>query len=122
VVGTSSVYETEAMDGAVGQRDFYNAAVATETTLEPRRLLAACKEIERALGREPDGLRHAPRPIDIDLLLFGDLQVEEPDLVIPHPGIRHRAFVQTPLRELDPGLSIPRSEGQRIKRIDTLQE
>ncbi len=122
VVAQSSVYETEAVDEAVGQRDFYNAVVAVETTLTPRDLLAACKEIERELGREPGGRRHAPRPIDIDLLVVGDLRVDEPDLAIPHPGIGHRAFVQVPLLELDPTLPVPRSEGQRVTRVEPLKE
>jgi 2-amino-4-hydroxy-6-hydroxymethyldihydropteridine diphosphokinase len=122
VVSRSSVYETEAMDDAAGQRDFYNAAVAVETALEPRALLAVCKEMEQALGREPGGRRHAPRPIDIDLLVLGDFRIAEPDLVIPHPGIAHRAFVQVPLLELDPGLAVPRAEGQRVTRIASLQE
>jgi 2-amino-4-hydroxy-6-hydroxymethyldihydropteridine diphosphokinase len=122
VTAMSSVYETEAMDDAAGQRDFYNAAIVVETTLAPRALLAACKGIERTLGREAGGRRHAPRPIDIDLLMIGDLHVDEPDLVIPHPGIAHRAFVQVPLLELDPDLALPRAEGQRVTRVDTLAE
>jgi 2-amino-4-hydroxy-6-hydroxymethyldihydropteridine diphosphokinase len=97
------VYETEAMDDAAGQRDFYNAVAEVETELAPRDLLAACKEIERELGREP-GPRHAPRPIDIDLLLFGDLRLEEEDLVIPHPDLTRRRFVLVPLLELAPEL------------------
>jgi 2-amino-4-hydroxy-6-hydroxymethyldihydropteridine diphosphokinase len=121
-VARSSVYETEAIDDAAGQRDFYNAVVAVETALEPRDLLAACKEIERALGREPDRRRHAPRPIDIDLLILDDVHVDEPDLVIPHPGIAHRRFVQTPLLELDPDLPVPRVEGQRVTPIGPLAE
>jgi 2-amino-4-hydroxy-6-hydroxymethyldihydropteridine diphosphokinase len=107
VTGMSSVYETEAMEDAAGQRDFYNAVVGVETGLGPRDLLAVCKEIERALGREPGGRRHAPRPIDVDLLLLGDLRLDEPDLVIPHLGITHRRFVLVPLLELAPGLSLP---------------
>jgi 2-amino-4-hydroxy-6-hydroxymethyldihydropteridine diphosphokinase len=105
--GSSSVYETEAMDGAVGQRDFYNAVVEAETALRPRDLLAVCKEIERALGREPAARRHAPRPIDVDLLLLGGLRLEDEDLVIPHPGITRRRFVLVPLLELAPDLSLP---------------
>jgi 2-amino-4-hydroxy-6-hydroxymethyldihydropteridine diphosphokinase len=122
VVAQSSVYETEAMDDAAGQHDFYNAVVAVDTALEPRELLGACKEIERALGREPTGRRHGPRPIDVDLLLLGDLQVDEPDLVIPHPGIPHRAFVQVPLLELDSNLPVARSEGQRVTPVAALKE
>lgn len=114
----SSIYETEATDDAVGQRDFYNAVVEVETTLGPRELLLACKEIERGLGRAPGGRRHAPRPIDIDVLSMGDMRVDTPDLVIPHPGIGHRAFVQIPLREL--GAQVPVVQGQRVTRVASL--
>jgi 2-amino-4-hydroxy-6-hydroxymethyldihydropteridine diphosphokinase len=123
VIAQSSVYETEAMDDAVGQRDFYNAVVEVETSLEPRDLLAACKTVERELGREPGGRRHAPRPIDIDILLLGDLRLDEDGLAIPHPGIAHRRFVQVPLLELDPGLALPGAaagEDQRVARIGSL--
>jgi 2-amino-4-hydroxy-6-hydroxymethyldihydropteridine diphosphokinase len=125
VIAESSVYETEAMDDAVGQRDFYNAVVAVETNLQARDLLAACKSIERELGREPGGRRHAPRPIDIDLLLLGDLRLEEEGLVIPHPGIAHRRFVQVPLLELDPGLLLPGAvagEDQRVTPVASLTD
>ena len=100
----SSVYETEAMDDAAGQRDFFNAVAEAETELAPRELLAACKQVERELGREPGGRRHAPRPIDVDLLLLGDLRVEEADLVIPHRDLERRRFVLEPLLELAPDL------------------
>jgi len=131
ITGVSSVYETEAMDDAVGQRDFYNAAVGAETPLGPRDLLAACKEVERALGREPGGRRHAPRPIDVDLLLLGDLRVDEEDLVIPHPGVTRRRFVLVPLLEVAPHLSLPGGgslaealdalgEGERVARVATI--
>ncbi len=114
VIARSSVYETEAMDDAVGQRDFYNAVVEVETALSPRDLLAVCKDVERALGREPGGPRHAPRPIDVDLLLLGDVRLEEEDLVIPHPGIARRRFVLAPLLELAPD--------QRVTRVGALKE
>jgi 2-amino-4-hydroxy-6-hydroxymethyldihydropteridine diphosphokinase len=104
VTGVSAVYETEAMDDAVGQRDFYNAVVEAETELGPPALLIACKEIERQLGRRHGGHRHAPRTIDIDLLLFGDLQIDEADLVIPHPDLTRRRFVLVPLLQLAPDL------------------
>jgi 2-amino-4-hydroxy-6-hydroxymethyldihydropteridine diphosphokinase len=122
VTRRSWVYETEAMDDAAGQRDFYNAVAEVETDLEPRELLAACKLIERRLGREPSGQRHAPRPIDIDLLMFGDLSMDQEDLVIPHPGIAHRAFVQVPLRELGVALPGPLAEGQRVVPVAALTE
>jgi 2-amino-4-hydroxy-6-hydroxymethyldihydropteridine diphosphokinase len=129
VIAESSVYETEAMDDAAGQRDFFNAVVEAETGLEPRDLLAACKDVERELGREPGERRHAPRPIDIDLLLVGDLRLDEEDLVIPHPGIAHRRFVQVPLLELNPSLSVrlslpgdPGGEDQRVTPVASLAE
>jgi 2-amino-4-hydroxy-6-hydroxymethyldihydropteridine diphosphokinase len=112
VVACSSVYETEAMDDAAGQRDFYNAAIEVRTTLDAGRLLAACKEIEQRLGREPDPLRHAPRPIDVDLLLLDELRLSEPNLVLPHPDIAIRRFVLVPLVELDSDLRLP--GGQRL--------
>jgi 2-amino-4-hydroxy-6-hydroxymethyldihydropteridine diphosphokinase len=107
LTGFSSVYETEAMDDAAGQRDFYNAVVEAETAMAPRDLLAACKEVERALGREPSDRRHAPRPIDVDLLLLGEESLDEGDLVIPHPGVAQRRFVLVPLLELSPALRLP---------------
>lgn len=131
VVACSSIYETEAMDDAVGQRDFYNAAVAIRTTLDPGDLLRECKAIERRLGREPNPPRHAPRPIDVDLLLLGKRELIEPGLVLPHPSITARRFVLVPLLELDPELELPAGtrladalaalgDGQRATRVGLL--
>jgi 2-amino-4-hydroxy-6-hydroxymethyldihydropteridine diphosphokinase len=118
----SSVYETEALDDAAGQRDFYNAVVEVETELAPPDLLAACKRIERELGRQPGGRRHAPRPIDLDLLLADRLRVAEDDLVVPHPELERRRFVLAPLLELAPDLpyadALAALGGQRVVRID----
>lgn len=100
------------MDDAAGQRDFHNAAVEIETELSPAALLAACKSLERELGREPSPRRHAPRPIDIDVLLVGDLVLQDERLVLPHPAIAVRRFVLVPLLELDPGLTLP--DGVRL--------
>jgi 2-amino-4-hydroxy-6-hydroxymethyldihydropteridine diphosphokinase len=122
VTRVSPVYETEAMDDAAGQRDFYNAVAEVESELQPRELLAACKDIEQQLGREPSERRHAPRTIDIDLLLFGDQTIDEPDLVIPHPGIAHRAFVQVPLQALGVELPGPVPEGQRVTMVDPTKD
>jgi 2-amino-4-hydroxy-6-hydroxymethyldihydropteridine diphosphokinase len=123
----SSVYETEAMEDAEGQRDFYNAVVEAETELAPRRLLAACKEVERELGREPGGDRHGPRPIDIDLLLLADLRIDEQDLVIPHPSLERRRFVLVPLLELAPDLPYGEAlaalgDDQRVTLVDPRPE
>jgi 2-amino-4-hydroxy-6-hydroxymethyldihydropteridine diphosphokinase len=107
VLKRSSVYETEPVGRLLDQRDFYNAALLIETTLDPRELLEACKAVERELGREPGGVRHGPRPIDVDLLLIGDVQMEKDGLVLPHPEATSRRFVLQPLLELDPGLASP---------------
>ncbi len=107
VVGASSVYETEAMDDAAGQRDFLNACVRVETGMDPEALLARCKAVERALGRRAGGPRHAPRPVDVDLLILGDLRRSDPELTLPHPEIARRRFVLLPLLELDPDLRLP---------------
>lgn len=100
VVRASSLFRTKPW-GVLDQPDFVNAAVLLETKLEPRALLAALKSLERELGREP-GTRYGPRAIDLDILAYDDLVVNEPDLVIPHPHLYERAFVLVPLAEIDP--------------------
>ena len=75
VVGSSSAYETEPQGEVTDQPDFLNACLAIETDLGPGELLKLCKEVERELGREPGGVRHGPRPIDVDLLLLGDIEL-----------------------------------------------
>lgn len=98
VRAVSSVYKTEAV-GKVDQPSFLNMAVEIETDLEPLELLEAVKETERQLGRLP-GERWGPRPIDIDLVLWGDRIVESERLTIPHRAFRERAFVLVPLNEI----------------------
>lgn len=111
-LAASSVYETEAMDDATGQPDFLNACLKVETSLDPEPLLDECKAVERALGRRPGGPRHAARPVDVDLLLLGDLERADNRLTLPHPQILHRRFVLLPLLELDPELRLP--DGRRL--------
>ena len=98
ITSIASVYETEPI-GFEDQPMFLNTAVSATTFLDPPELLRFAKGIEADLGRQP-GFRNAPRPIDIDILLYGDLVVETPDLTIPHPGIDERAFVLAPLSEI----------------------
>jgi 2-amino-4-hydroxy-6-hydroxymethyldihydropteridine diphosphokinase len=105
VTAVSSLYETEAM-GTSQQADFYNCAVRVETDLDPHALLAKVKGIELKLGRRP-GTHLMPRPIDIDILLYDDTDLESIDLKIPHPRLRTRRFVLEPLLELDPNLTDP---------------
>jgi 2-amino-4-hydroxy-6-hydroxymethyldihydropteridine diphosphokinase len=112
VVAASSVYETEPVGLVLDQRDFYNACVRVRTAFEPEKLLDACKEVERVLGREAGGVRHGPRPIDVDVLLLGSLEYSSPRLTLPHPEVLSRRFVLVPLLELDPELTLP--EGRRV--------
>jgi 2-amino-4-hydroxy-6-hydroxymethyldihydropteridine diphosphokinase len=106
VLASSSVYETEPVGEVLDQREFYNACVEIETPLEPEPLLDACKAVERALGREPGGVRHGPRPIDVDVLLLEGVEHESERLRLPHREVTTRRFVLVPLLELDPDLEV----------------
>jgi 2-amino-4-hydroxy-6-hydroxymethyldihydropteridine diphosphokinase len=106
VVAVSALRETEPV-GFIDQPRFLNGAAAVETDLEPRELLEALLTVERDLGRTRDGPRFGPRTIDLDLLVFGDREVSEPGLTVPHPRLAERAFALEPLAELDPHLEIP---------------
>jgi 2-amino-4-hydroxy-6-hydroxymethyldihydropteridine diphosphokinase len=105
VVAVSKFRETEPV-GVVEQPRFVNGAVAVETTLAPRELLEELLEIERSLGRVR-AERWGPRTIDLDLLLYGDRTIDEPNLRVPHPHLHERRFALEPLAELDPDLDIP---------------
>lgn len=107
VLASSSVYETAPVGEVLDQRDFYNACVRIGTALGPEALLDACKAIERERGREPGGPRHGPRPIDVDVLLLGDLEYRSDRLALPHREVTSRRFVLVPLLELEPGLVVP---------------
>jgi 2-amino-4-hydroxy-6-hydroxymethyldihydropteridine diphosphokinase len=131
VEAISSTYETEPVGEVLDQPDFLNAAVRIRTELEPEDLLDLCKAIEVEQGRVLGGRRHGPRPLDVDLLLLGDVELETERLTLPHPEVTSRRFVLAPLLELDPGLSLPdgtRLEeaigalgpGQRVNRVGAL--
>ncbi len=96
----SSVYETAAAY-VEDQPPFLNAVVAGTTKLAPHALLALLKQIEHACGRRP-GLRYGPRPLDLDILLYGDQALNTDDLIIPHPRMHERDFVLRPLAEIAP--------------------
>lgn len=104
VIAKSSFYKSQPID-AEGP-DFFNAVICIETTLIPEQLHAACAAIELEFGRERL-YRNAPRTLDIDLLLYGDVHVDLPTLHIPHPRMTERAFVLLPLAELAPAIVIP---------------
>jgi 2-amino-4-hydroxy-6-hydroxymethyldihydropteridine diphosphokinase len=98
---TSSIIETAPVEMSAGARTFLNAAVVGLTTLGPRDLLDELLAIERERGRERP-FRNASRTLDLDLVLYGDQQLEEPGLTVPHPAFRTRAFVLDPLAEIAP--------------------
>jgi 2-amino-4-hydroxy-6-hydroxymethyldihydropteridine diphosphokinase len=130
VVASSSVYETAPQGEVLAQPDFLNACLAIDTELDPEGLLDACKDVERALGRVPGGPRHGPRPIDVDVLLLGDLVHSSERLILPHPEVTARRFVLEPLLEIDPDLALPDGTalapllpavaGQPVSRAGTL--
>ncbi|HOX05991.1 MAG TPA: 2-amino-4-hydroxy-6-hydroxymethyldihydropteridine diphosphokinase [Planctomycetota bacterium] len=103
----SAMFETAPIGGPKGQPEFINAAAMAETDLSPRELLAAIMEVEKSLGRKRPAERWAARPIDIDILLYGERVIDAPDLTVPHPRIAERGFVLEPLAEIAPGLAVP---------------
>ena len=103
VVAVSPVYETEPVGGPE-QPEYLNAVVAVDTDRTPRELLEIAKRLEDEAGRVP-GERWGPRPLDVDVLLVDDDEVDEPDMVVPHPRLFERAFEMVPLADLDPMLA-----------------
>lgn len=109
VTGRSSLYSTAPV-GIAAQPRFVNAVVALETELPPLQLLDALLEVERAFGRDrASEPANGPRTLDLDILLYGDLCIDEPHLAIPHPRMAERAFVLVPLNEIAPRAVDPRS-------------
>jgi 2-amino-4-hydroxy-6-hydroxymethyldihydropteridine diphosphokinase len=119
VEAVSSLYETEPVGEIAEQQDFLNAAARVSTGLEPEELLHVCKAIEVEHGRLFGAPRHGPRPLDIDVLLLGELELESERLQLPHPQVTSRRFVLVPLLELDPELTLP--DGTRLDQaLDAL--
>ena len=115
----SSLYRSAPVDA--GGPDYLNAVAEMATELPPHDLLAALQAIERAAGRERP-YRNAPRTLDLDILLYGDLRLDSATLMLPHPRLHERAFVLLPLAELAPDRVLPQwlagVEGQAIERWD----
>lgn len=103
VVAVSTLRETEPV-GVGPQPLFLNGAAELETTLSARELLDRLLETERRFGRRRVAGEHGPRTLDLDLLLYGEEQIDEPGLTVPHPRLHERSFVLEPLAELDSGL------------------
>ena len=107
IVARSALRETDPV-GVRDQPQFLNGAVEVETGLGARELLDALLGIERELGRDRTGApAGGPRTIDLDLLVYGDLEIDEDGLELPHPRLAERRFVLEPLAELDPALEVP---------------
>lgn len=101
VVDVSSVYETEPVGGSDDSPEYLNIVLVAETTLEPRTLLERALAIEDAYGRDRSAGHWAPRTLDVDLILVGTAQLDQPDLKLPHPLAAERGFVLVPWAEID---------------------
>ncbi|MBL8568790.1 MAG: 2-amino-4-hydroxy-6-hydroxymethyldihydropteridine diphosphokinase [Phreatobacter sp.] len=120
LLARSSDYETPPW-GVTDQPPFVNLAVRVETELSPRDLLKRALAVEAGLGRDrATGRRWGPRPVDIDILAYGDIRLDEPDLHIPHPRMTERAFVLVPLAEIAPDWVLEgRAIADWVTAIDT---
>jgi 2-amino-4-hydroxy-6-hydroxymethyldihydropteridine diphosphokinase len=99
----------------VPQPDFLNTAAVASTALPPEAVLALAKALEQAAGRRR-GVRFGPRPLDVDLLLYGSLRSDAPELTLPHPRLRERRFVLEPLAEIAPDLAVP-PDGATVREL-----
>jgi 2-amino-4-hydroxy-6-hydroxymethyldihydropteridine diphosphokinase len=104
IVARSSLYRSAPVDA--GGPDYVNAVVELRTTLQPLPLLRSLLAIEQVHGRQRS-VRNAPRTLDLDLLLWGDVVMQTPELSLPHPRLHQRAFVLRPLAQIAPGLELP---------------
>lgn len=118
IIDISSVYETEPED-YLDQEKFYNTVLSVETNLSPLELLNECQLIENLLKRERI-IEKGPRTIDIDILLYGNQEIDNEKLKIPHPLMTKRAFVLIPLLEIEPSLTLP--DGKPLKKFLDLLE
>ena len=115
----SALYETtpELLED---QPLFVNACCTGRTRLTPRQLLSQLQDAERAAGRDRSGPRYGPRTLDLDLLLYGDEVIEDPDLAVPHAWLRERGFVLVPLAEIAADWIVPSSRGEQAATVASL--
>lgn len=106
LIARSRLYRT-APWGGIAQPDFINAVAQLETGLDAHELMRALLAIEHRAGRRRSGERNGPRILDLDLLLYGEQRIADPDLHVPHPHLHERAFVLVPLAEIAPDLTVP---------------
>jgi 2-amino-4-hydroxy-6-hydroxymethyldihydropteridine diphosphokinase len=116
--GLSRIYESPPM-GPIEQGPFLNAAVRGETDLSPHELLQLALAVEAAAGRVRE-VRWGPRTLDVDVLWYSGVQLDEPGLTVPHPGLAERAFVLRPLADLSPALVLPdgRTVAEALEALD----
>ena len=122
VVAVSPLYETDPVGGPDDQGPYLNLVVELSTADSPRQLLVRCQALEEAAHRVRT-VRFGPRTLDADVLLVGDLVLDEPDLIVPHPRMWERRFVLQPLADLAPDLVSPEqliAAGGRVHRLGML--
>jgi 2-amino-4-hydroxy-6-hydroxymethyldihydropteridine diphosphokinase len=120
ILKVSSLYETEPV-GDSRQNWFVNGCLKIETSLQPRRLLVNLKDIEKKLKKEKTLIHWGPRTIDLDILLYDNLELKRKDYVIPHPEMHKRAFVLIPLMELEPNLIHPTKKKSILQLLADLK-
>lgn len=103
----SQLYETEPVGCPAGSPSYLNACVEVSTDMPPQDVLELCMRIEKELGRERNGVYGAPRTCDIDIIMYGELQLQSPTLTLPHPRAHEREFVLRPLCDIDLQLILP---------------
>ena len=121
LIDQSAIYRTEPVD-YLEQDWFVNCALKIETTLEPLLLLKLIKSIEHAAGRTENAIRFGPRVLDLDIILYEDLVLEDPMLQIPHPRMHKRRFVLAPICDIDPGIIHPVFQQPLKYLLDRLDE
>ena len=122
VVRVSPWLETRAVGGPAGQPDYLNGCLELRTTLAPEDLLWLLQRVETQFGRErAREVRNGPRTLDLDLLLYDELELARPELVLPHPRMEERLFVLEPLCALAPELRLPRSRKSVRERVSELR-